>query len=77
MNGYTIAIKMAGKINVRDIVMGENVFNGEKFPDWDINLRIVLGAEKLLYTIERPLRPKPRIEELVELELWKTRSDDN
>ena len=42
---------MTGKGSVRDIIMGENIFNGLNFPDWDMNLRIVLGAEKLLYSI--------------------------
>ena len=62
---------MAGKIEVRDIIMGDNVFNGSNFPDWDMNLRIVLGAKKLLYTIEKPLVPKSGVEQPVELDLWK------
>ena len=57
--------------------MGDNVFNGVNFSDWEMNLRIVVGSEKLLYTIERPLRPKPRSDQIVELELWKTHSDEN
>ena len=59
--------------------MGDNVFNGTKFRDWDMNLRIIMGYEKLLYTIERPLGPKPGPEQLLELEieLWKTHSGDN
>ena len=68
---------MAGKISVRDIIIGENVFNGVNFPDWEMNLRIVLGAEKLLYLIERPLGPESGLEQLVERELWKTHHDDN
>ena len=60
---------MAGKIGVRDIIMGENVFNGANFPYWDMNLRIVLGSEKLLYTIERHLGPKPGPDQLLELDL--------
>ena len=36
-----------------------------------------MGSEKLLYTIEIPLGPKPRFDQLVELELWKTHNDDN
>ena len=77
MNSLTIAIKMTGKNSVRDIIMGDNVFNGANFSDWEMNLRIVLGSEKLLYTIERPLGPNPKSDQLVELELWKTHSDDN
>ena len=68
---------MTRKNSVRDIIMGENVFNGTKFSDWDMNLRIVLGSERLLYTIERPLGPKPTTNQVVELELWKTHHDDN
>ena len=68
---------MAGKINVRDIIIGENVFNGVNFPDGEINLRIVLRAEKLLYLIERPLGSESGIERPVERELWKTHLDDN
>ena len=67
---------MTGKNSVRE-VLGDNVFNGVNFSDWEMNLRIVLGSEKLLYTIEKPLGPKPRSDQIVELELWKTLSDDN
>ena len=56
--------------------MGENVFKGMNFADWEMNLRIVLGAERLLYTIQISLGPKPKPDELLELELWKTHSDD-
>ena len=65
---------MTGKGNIRDIIMGDNVFKGTNFADWEMNLKIVLGAERLLYTIQRPLPPKPT--EPLELELWKTHSDD-
>ena len=68
---------MTGKGSVRDIIMGENVFKGMNFTDWEMNLRIVLGAERLLYTIQTPLGPKPKPDQLLELELWKTHSDDN
>ena len=60
---------MTGKNIVRDIIMGENVFNGTNFSDWDMNLRIVLGSERLLYTIERPLGPKPSADQVFELEI--------
>ena len=68
---------MTGKVNVRDIIMGENVFNGMNFSDWDMNLRIVLGSERLLYTIERPIGPKPTADKVIDLEIWKTHHDDN
>ena len=68
---------MTGKGSVRDIIMGENVFKGMNFVDWEMNLRIVLGSERLLYTIHTPLGPKPNPDQLLELELWKTLSDDN
>ena len=68
---------MMGKNSVRDIIMGENVFNGTNFSDWEMNLKIVLGSKKLLYTIDKPLGPKLGPEEIVEHELWKTHSDDN
>ena len=67
---------MIGKENVRDIIMGKNVFKGTNFTDWEMNLRIVLGAERLLYTIQKPLGPKPAPDQTLELELWKTHSDD-
>ena len=67
---------MTGKGNVRDIIMGENVFKGTNFADWEMNLRIVLGAERLLYTINTPLGPKPTPDQTLDLELWKTHSDD-
>ena len=57
--------------------MGDNVFNDVNFSDWEKNLMIFLGSEKLLYTIEKSLGPKPRSDQIVELELWKTHSDDN
>ena len=57
--------------------MGDNVFNDMNFSDWEMNLMIVLGSEKLLYTIKKPLGPKPRPDQLIELDLWKTHSDDN
>ena len=56
--------------------MGDNVFKGTNFADWEMNLKIVLGSERLLYTIQRPLGPKPGPTETLELELWKTHSDD-
>ena len=57
--------------------MGENIFKGMNFSDWEMNMRIVLGAERLLYTIQTPLGPKPNADQLLEMELWKTHSDDN
>ena len=57
--------------------MGENFFNGANFSDWDMNLRILLGVEKLLYIIERHLGPEPGPERPVDHELWKTHRDDN
>ena len=68
---------MAGKLSVRDIIMGENVFNGRNFPDWEMNLMIVLGAERLLYVLDTPIGPDPGAECPVERELWKTHRDDN
>ena len=68
---------MTGKNSVHDIIIGENVFNGTNFSDCEMNLSIVLGSERLLYTIERPLGPKPGSDPNVELQLWKTHSDDN
>ena len=68
---------MTGKGSVRDIIMGENIFKGTNFSDWEMNLRIVLGSERLLYTIETPLGPKPKPDQLLELKLWKTHNDDN
>ena len=65
---------MASKGNVRDIIMGDNVFKGTNFADWEMNLKIVLGAQRLLYTIQTPLPPRPT--EPLELELWKTHSED-
>lgn len=68
---------MTRKNSVCDIIMGDNVFNETYFPDWELNLRIVLGSERLLYTIERPLGPKLSSDQLLELDLCKTYSDDN
>ena len=42
-----------------------------------MNLRIVLGVEKLIYLIEQHLGPKPGVERIVEHELWKTHRDEN
>ena len=60
-----------------NVFKGENFFKGTNFFDWEMNLRIFLGAERLLYTIQTPLGPKPKPDQLLELELWKTHSDDN
>ena len=68
---------MTGKNSVRDIIMSENVFNDTNFSDWDMNLKIVLGSERLLYTIERPIGPKPGANQVFQLEIWKTHHDDN
>ena len=68
---------MTGKNSVRDIIMGDNIFNGTNFSNWEMNLRIILGSEKFLYTIDKPLGPKPGPEEIVEREFWKTHIDDN
>ena len=67
---------MTRKGNVRDIIMGENIFKGTNFSDWEMNIRIVLGAKRLLYTIQTPLGPKPTPDQTLELELWKTHNDD-
>ena len=55
---------MTRKISIRDIVIGDNVFNDANFLDREMNLRIVLGSEKLLYNIERPFGPKPGPDQL-------------
>ena len=68
---------MAGKLSIRDILAGENMFNGTNFSDWEMNLRIVLMHEKLLYTIEKSIRPEPPVFDKVEWELWKTHKEDN
>ena len=65
----TIAIKMTRKSSVRDIIIGDNVFNGTNFSDWDMNIKIVMGSERLLYTIERPIGPKPNADQVIELEI--------
>ena len=49
--------------------MGQNVFKGTNFANWEMNLRIVLGAERLLYTINTPIGPKPTPDQTLELEL--------
>ena len=53
------------------------MFDGTNFSDWDMNLRIVLRHEKLLYTIEKSIGPEPPMANKVEWELWKTHNDDN
>ena len=60
-----------------DIILCENVFDCSNFPDWEMDLKIVLRAAKLLYVIEKPLGPEPEVEQIVEHELWKTHYDDN
>ena len=59
------------------MILGENIFYGKNFTDLEINPKIVLEAEKLLYVIEKPLGPEPGVEKIVEHELWKTHCNDN
>jgi len=54
---------MSGNMSIRSILEGKNTFNGTNFPDWEMNLRIVLMHEKILYTIEIPLPFEPLVEE--------------
>ncbi len=68
---------MTGKLSIRDILAGENMFDGTNFPDWEMNLRIVLGHEKVLYTIEKPIGPEPPQTDADKWKLWKTHQDDN
>ena len=61
---------------IRSILEGKNTFNGTNFPDWEMNLRIVLMHEKILYTIEIPLPSEPLDEAEAAHEAWKTHKSD-
>src|SRR6516165_5681560 len=68
---------MTGNISLRSIIAGQNFFDATNLLDWEMNLRIALGHEKLLYTLESsPPKEPPRID-TVAWETWKTHHDDN
>jgi len=67
---------MSGNVSIKSILDGNNTFNGTNFLDWEMNVRIVLTHEKILYTIETPLPPEPSLEDAVAHEAWKTHKGD-
>src|SRR6516165_3517296 len=70
-------VDMTGNISLRSIIEGQNVFDGTNFLDWEMNLRIVLGHEKLLYTLENSPPKEPPRTDTVAWEAWKTHRDDD
>ena len=68
---------MSGNISLRTILEGNNVFNGTNFPDWDVNLKIVLGQEKLLYVLDSPVPEEPPRSDTVAWDSWRKHHDDN
>ena len=67
---------MSGHMSIKLIPEGKNTFNGTNFPDWEMNLSIVLMYEKILYTIEIPLPSEAPVEEDSAHEAWKMHKSD-
>ena len=67
---------MAGQMSLKTLLEGENMLNGLNFLDWELNLRIVLKHQKLLYAIEAPLPQEPSIEDNAAWEVWRKQKDD-
>ena len=56
---------MAGHVSIRFIIEGDNVYDGTNFPDWDMNVRIVLCHERLLYVLDSPIPNEPSQDDIV------------
>lgn len=68
---------MATNISLKSILEGDNMLNGTNFLDWEVNLRIVLKHQKILYVIEKPLTEEPPIEDdTTAWEVWRKHKDD-
>ena len=61
---------MATKPSVRHILEGTGAFDGTNFSDWEMNIRIVLGHEHLLYVLDRDVPPEPPIEDIFSWQAW-------
>ena len=46
---------MAGNLSLRSIIEGDNVFNGKNFLDWEMNVKIALSHERILYISDHPV----------------------
>ena len=68
---------MTGKNNVRDIFMGSNVFNNANFSDWEMNLRLSWDPRGFSILQRDLLGLSQDLIRIVEIEFWKTHSDDN
>ena len=67
---------MSENVSIRSILDGNNTFNGTNVLDWEMNVRIVLTHEKILYTIDTPFPPKPSLEDVVAHKAWRTHKGD-
>ena len=68
---------MAGRLSIRFIIEGNNVFDGTNFPDWDMNVRIVLRHERLSYVLDSPIPNEPPRDNIVAWNSWRKHHDDN
>jgi hypothetical protein len=68
---------MAGYSSFAKALLGEGAFDGTNFQEWETYLRVVLGYERILYTLDRPLEPEPPCSFQKQWDLWKTRRDDS
>ena len=66
---------MVGQMSLKTLLEGDNMLNGLNFLDWELNLKIVLKHQKLLYAIEAPLPQEPSIEDNVAWEVWRKHKD--
>ena len=56
---------MAGRLSIRFIIEGDNVFDGTNFPDWDMNVRIVLRHKRLSYVLDSLILNEPLRDDIV------------
>jgi hypothetical protein len=68
---------MTGKITVREIIQGENMFDGTNFLDWEMNLQIVLEGEGILYVLDSKIGPEPPRDDQSEWAIWDRHHKDN
>jgi len=68
---------MSGNISISSFIGGNNSYDGTNFPEWDKNLRIVLGQEKLLYVLESEVPQEPPRDDIVAWKSWSNHHNDS
>ena len=68
---------MSGNISISSFIEGNNHYDGTNFPEWDKNLRIVLGQEKLLYVLDSEVPQEPPQDDIVAWRSWSNHHNDS